>query len=304
MSLTKTACGLLIIASVFTSISSVSAADTVLLKKGDVVVTKLDLERYIEERIPPENRFEALRRPNVVRDMLENIFVIRSIAEEARQYDVIDPEQLQWQLEFQGDRIRMAHLMERMLEQELRDVNWEQMAQEVYVADADKFITPERVNASHILIKVEGRSAEEAKSLAESVRQRALAGEDFSELATELSEDASVRRNRGNLGAFPRGRMAAAFEAAAFALTDPDQISDVVETEFGFHVIKLHEHLPEHKRSFESVSKEIEAELRQQLSNQIRQAKIMAVKSDEDVEVNIEAIEAVEAELIKSPSAS
>ncbi len=103
-----------------------------------------------------------------------------------------------------------------------------------------------RAAAAQILIAYHGatnalennpRTKEEAKALAEQVRQRVVEGkEDFASVADEMSDDLPKKAG-GDLGVFPRGQMAPAFEDAAFALR-PGEISGIVETEFGFHVIK------------------------------------------------------------------
>jgi len=103
----------------------------------------------------------------------------------------------------------------------------------------------DRVAASHILVAYEAaqgrpmnvrRTADEARRQAEALRARALAGEDFAALAREASDDASAPRG-GFLGGIGRGTMVAPFEEAAFALPIGG-ISEVVETPFGFHVIR------------------------------------------------------------------
>lgn len=107
----------------------------------------------------------------------------------------------------------------------------------------------ERVTASHILIAYKGalrarpnvtRSKEEAQALAQKLRQEAAKGEDFGKLAVSHSDDPSAQRNQGSLGSFERQAMVKPFSDAAFDL-EPGQISDVVETPFGFHVIKRSE---------------------------------------------------------------
>ena len=87
-----------------------------------------------------------------------------------------------------------------------------------------------QVKASHILTETKERAEEVAKKLAE--------GGDFAELAAEYSVDTASAENGGELGSFGKGEMAPAFEEAAFAMK-PDDISDPVETEFGFHIIKV-----------------------------------------------------------------
>jgi parvulin-like peptidyl-prolyl isomerase len=104
-------------------------------------------------------------------------------------------------------------------------------------------LPPGNIRASHILISYAGtpvteatRSQAQAKQLADSLLARVAKGEDFAELARTYS-DCPSREAGGDLGFFPRGRMVKPFEDAAFALR-PGQVSKVVETQFGYHIIK------------------------------------------------------------------
>ncbi len=105
---------------------------------------------------------------------------------------------------------------------------------------------PRQVSARHILISYRGasraapyitRSKKEAQALAQSLRERAVGGEDFSELAKQHSDDRGSAAAGGDLGQFRREQMVPAFSQAAFSLK-PGEIAEVVETEFGFHVIQ------------------------------------------------------------------
>jgi peptidyl-prolyl cis-trans isomerase D len=104
----------------------------------------------------------------------------------------------------------------------------------------------EAVAASHILVAYAGalradpnikRTKDEAKARADGFMARARKGEDFAKLASEGSDDPSAKMNRGALGKFTRDRMVKPFSDAAFALR-PGDVSALVETPFGFHVIK------------------------------------------------------------------
>jgi peptidyl-prolyl cis-trans isomerase D len=103
------------------------------------------------------------------------------------------------------------------------------------------YMTPEQVHARHILLKVSPDAAPEVKAQvrkkAEEVLKKVKAGEDFAKLAEKYSEDSSAAQG-GDLGTFPRGKMVPTFEQAAFAL-EPGQTSDIVESPFGFHIIKV-----------------------------------------------------------------
>lgn len=98
------------------------------------------------------------------------------------------------------------------------------------------------VRASHILIKPDGfddAAKKKARAAADDVLKQVKAGADFGELARKHSTDSSAQQG-GDLGFFTKGRMVPAFSDAAFKL-QPGQVSDVVETQFGFHIIKVTE---------------------------------------------------------------
>jgi peptidyl-prolyl cis-trans isomerase D len=109
----------------------------------------------------------------------------------------------------------------------------------------DRFTEPEQVRARHILVKVAADADDKTKAAARKKATDLLAkvkgGADFAALAAKQSDDAGSAASGGDLGLFPRGRMTPEFERAAFAL-QPGGLSDVIETPFGFHVIKVEEH--------------------------------------------------------------
>ena len=129
-----------------------------------------------------------------------------------------------------------------------------------YDGNKDKLNVPDEVKASHILIKVSEKATPEEKKVAvdkiNALRTRLMSGEDFAKLAKENSEDGSAA-NGGDLGYFKKGDMVKPFEDAAFGM-DKDQISPVVETQFGYHVIKVIDKKAAHTLTYEEVSKDIE----------------------------------------------
>jgi peptidyl-prolyl cis-trans isomerase D len=125
-----------------------------------------------------------------------------------------------------------------------------------YRANEPQFATPEQVRASHILLKTEGKDEAAVKARAEALLKQAKAGADFAELAKKNSEDQASAAQGGDLDYFGRGRMAKEFEDAAFGLAS-GQISDVVKSPFGFHIIKVTDRKPETKRTLDEVRGEI-----------------------------------------------
>jgi len=132
-----------------------------------------------------------------------------------------------------------------------------------YEENKEKFVEPEKVNARHILIKVSSEASEQEKSDAEaeiqSILEKAKGGADFAELAKEYSQCPSASQG-GDLGYFTRGQMVEPFEQAAFAM-QPGQISEIVETRFGYHIIMVQDSKPEKQMKLEEVSEEIKETL-------------------------------------------
>ena len=124
----------------------------------------------------------------------------------------------------------------------------EKAVNEYYKNNPTKFVEGESVKASHILVMVDKSATKDAKETAkkkiDGLLIRVRKGEDFAKLAKENSDDKGSGQNGGDLGFFSKGMMVPNFEKAAFSLKK-DEVSDVVETEFGYHVIKLIDKKPE-----------------------------------------------------------
>ncbi len=133
-----------------------------------------------------------------------------------------------------------------------------------YTSNPDEFTTPEQVEASHILIKVaetaDAQTAEQAKKEADDIYKKAAAGEDFAQLAKAYSQDPSAKENSGYLGKFARNRMVKEFEDKAFSMK-PQEISEPVKTQFGWHVIKVLSKTEESKQTLEEAAAKIKEKL-------------------------------------------
>ncbi len=135
-----------------------------------------------------------------------------------------------------------------------------------YEADSDTYRQPEQRHARHILIKVAESDSEavraEKKKQAQEVLALARKGEDFATLAEKYSEG-PTREAGGDLGFFGRGRMVPSFDEAVFSMKAGD-ISELVETPFGYHIIKLEEIRPAATRGFDQVKDNLAAAIRQE----------------------------------------
>ena len=143
--------------------------------------------------------------------------------------------------------------------------------EKAYNSGIEQYTTPEQVRASHILLKTEGKSDADVKAKAEALLKQAKAGGDFAELAKKNSEDESNAKNGGDLDYFGRGRMVPEFDQAVFAM-QPGQISDLVKTQYGYHIIKLVDKKSAATRPL--------AEVRQQLTDQLAYERAQSQAAD------------------------
>jgi peptidyl-prolyl cis-trans isomerase D len=130
-----------------------------------------------------------------------------------------------------------------------------------YQENQQQYSTPEQVRASHILFKTEGKDEAEVRKQAEAVLKRAQGGEDFAALANQFTEEEIGKTRGGDLDFFGRGQMAKEFEDAAFALK-PGQVSEIVKTQFGLHIIKTTEHRPAATKTLDEVRPQIEDQIK------------------------------------------
>lgn len=150
-----------------------------------------------------------------------------------------------------------------------------EQAQAYYNANPDKFMTPQRIHARHILVKVDPAATveqkEQAKQKAQGLLDKVRGGADFATVARESSDCPSAPQG-GDLGEFGRGDMVKPFEDVAFSLK-PGETSGLVETQFGYHIIRLEGEVPPAKIDY---TPELEGQLTQQLLSEQRNE---AVKS-------------------------
>lgn len=127
-----------------------------------------------------------------------------------------------------------------------------------------QFDQPEQARVSHILIRVEDPKLEErAKQTILLIQGKLAKGEKFADLARQYSQDPGSKEKGGDLGFFAKGAMVPEFEKVAFSL-QPGQVSGAVKTQFGYHLILLHEKKPAKKATYQGVAAQIREQLTQE----------------------------------------
>jgi peptidyl-prolyl cis-trans isomerase C len=187
--------------------------------------------------------------------------------------------------------------IQTVLERELNINITDADVKKFYDENSSKFEQPETVRASHILLmtsdpKTKAELSADQKAakhkLAEDLLKRARAGEDFAKLAKEYSEDPGSKDNGGEY-TFPRGRMAPEFETAAFSLKT-NEVSDVVTTQYGYHIIKLSEKIPAGKVELAKIAPRIKTYLTQQAESKPAGEYFAKLKKEAGVEILDESL--------------
>ncbi len=231
------------------------------------------------QRIFPADKLDKL--PNFLRreydknrmKFIDQLINSKAISCAADEYDFSNFPEYQKELDEITKQLKTRYFYDQEILDKVKVTDEE--IKDYYDKNEDLYLTPERVRAKHILIEVKkGAHPAEVSNAwekARKIRRRVLEGEDFSKVAMEVSDCPSGPQG-GDLGFFQSGQMVPSFERAAFNL-GKNEISDVVRTEFGFHIIKLSDKIPQRRQSFNEVKSLIrntlENEQEQELYSQL-----------------------------------
>jgi len=273
------------------------SAPDFLARSGEVTLTRADWEAEVS-RIPPEHRAAFLASPQRVQATVNNLLVNKTLAARARAAGVASSPEVQRRIDNEVDRMLAVVMIDRT-DAEARAAFDRDMdratarARELYLANPKKYVTPDQVDCSHILFSITRHSAAEALAAAEAARAKLEAGADFEKLAREVSEDPSALTNGGRLGYQTPGRLEPEFERVAFAQTKVGEISGIVRTKYGYHLIRHEGRIPSRQRSFDEAKGDILADLRQQAVQRAREDLIGGIRGNPKLEVNQAALDAL-----------
>ena len=236
-----------------------SAQSIPVLGRGDggVVVHRHDLLSDVQH-IPEASRGIFLTKPDNLLRVTEGVAVRRSLAARGAALKLDEDPQVQAELQLARDRVlSQAYLRYLDRDQPPSEQVLERLAMTRYQADPSQFAVPAQTRARHILLSKEGA---DARAQAEALLQELRAGADFAKLAQQYSVDYASAARGGDLGFFGAGRMVAPFEEAVNALKQPGELSPIVETQFGYHIIRLEERREAKTLSFDEVKDQLKAE--------------------------------------------
>lgn len=230
-------------------------SDEVLARQGDVVLTQGEIDAAFA-RIPEVHRLMFIRSGEQVDQLIRNILQNKVVAADAKKAGYDQNPLVEKRMALTGEKELSDAWMEEVVAN-MPPADYEALAYEEYLAEPEKWMSEEYLDVSHLLISSQNKSDEKALEQIEDLRQQALADPSrFDELIMEYSEDPSKGQNRGRFEAMTRGEMVAPFEAAAFALETPGQISEPVKTSYGYHLIRLNQKFPPKVLDFDLVKEQ------------------------------------------------
>ncbi len=230
-------------------------------KRRNLKVTKRELEegiKTIKSRFPSDQMFQLeLKKENLTekqfQKQLEEQIMVLKLVDEVVKKNVVQPTE--------KDAKELFNKLVRYIEKkDIKDVKEEEQEEFKLLAQLVQRYFDEQVRVRHILVRVDANASqkekEEAKKKILEIKSKIDKGEDFATLAQKFSEDSGSRERGGDLGFIAKGDTVEEFEKVAFSLKE-GEVSDVVETKFGYHIIKVIEKRPKRKPDFEQIKEDL-----------------------------------------------
>ncbi|TYC60133.1 peptidylprolyl isomerase [Zoogloea oleivorans] len=272
------------------SSQSVCAADEVVVTHAKVTVSSADLQADMAGRSP--ELLKRMREPDSpsAERMAADIMLRRLVANKAREEGLVTRKDILDRLKLAEERALYEIYMEQAESKTVSESQIEAIARDEYKAFPEKFTKPEEVRARHILFRACGSDRTASRALAESVLEKLRNGESFEELAQKYSDDPGSGRRGGDLGMKPKGAMVPEFEAVAFAMKKPGELSGIVETNFGLHIIRFEERQAPVLRPFDEVKDALMESVRNRMRGEVRKKIADPLRDPAAIKIDADAV--------------
>ncbi len=263
----------------------------VLVQSDRVKITRAEFEAELAN-VPGAIRGEFAANSERLSKVMNGLLETKTLALQARAQGLDKDPDVQVRIAVQTDRV-LAMALNEKLEREA-DAAFERRrdeflgrAREYYLIDKAKYTTVEQIRVTHILVRTDKHTKEEALKLAQEVRAMAVAdGADFTALARQYSEDASVKSNGGSIGWINARQVDRTFWAGAVALRKDGEISEPILSSFGYHIIRLDGKKAAELQPFEAVKEQALADVKRDYVKAQKNAMLDTVFKDPSLQVN------------------
>ena len=247
--------------------------------RGDAILTQTAIDAAFT-RIPEDSRLVFVRDGAKVDLLMRSLLQTEVVALDAEKSGFLNDPVVRERMALAA----RAELAQAWIEEQSHrtpPADYAAMAHEDYLAHPEKYMTEPTVSVTHILIGTKERTPEEALALATELRARlSVDPSQFNDMVKQFSDDPSAAGNKGKFRKIQRGQMVPPFEKVAFSLTTPGQISDPVETEFGYHLIRLDARQDPKVRPYEEVRERAEMNMKAKHEDSYRKAYLQKLLKD------------------------
>jgi len=273
------------------------ALDTPLITNSKIKVTVEDLAAEME-RLPEEHRIEFLLSEERIAKLLETMMVNKVMATEAMKSGLQNDPGAAAEIRNQTEKI-LAKYRKKQLETNAPKIDLSPVAREIFLTRMKGMERPAMYASWHTLIKTKNRTKEAARERAELVKSKIEAGAKLEAIAKEYSDDESAATNNGYINATPLSYLDRAFGNALEKLKINEMA--IVETEYGFHVIRLLSATPSSKPTFEEVKPQMLAEADKAYKQRILNDYLNDVRNDPTIKLHKDAIDKIRPRLPEIP---
>jgi parvulin-like peptidyl-prolyl isomerase len=292
----KTRLAILLVA---TLAPAVFAQDAFLARNNLVTVTKADFEAELA-RLQPEQQGALRATPDKLPGFIEGILVRKTLAAQARQEKLDQAPATQAEMNAAVERV----LAQRRLEQHeatLKAPDFSKRAEELYKADPKAYEEKALYQASHIMVNYSCRTPEAARIRADEARKVLMGGIPLEDVVAQYSDDPTANRNKGNLGWRGFDQLNPTLQETLPKLKK-GEVSEPVGSNFGYHVIVLHDVKPARQRPFAEVRESIVEKLKADYYKAQRQLYINGITTDPNLKADLKAITALATAAPASPA--
>lgn len=273
------------------------APETPLITNSKAAVTVEEMLAELE-RLPEDHRIEFLLSEERISKLLENMMVNKIMSAEAIKSGLQKTPAAAAEIRVQTEKI-LAKYRRKEIEDTAPKIDLQPIARELFLTKMKGMERPAQYTSWHTLIKAKNRTRDEARARAEMVKGKLDAGAKMEAIAKEYSDDESASANNGHINATPLSYLDKAYGSALEKLKVNE--TTIVETEYGFHVVRLISMTPSSRPTFEEVKPQMLAEAEKSYKQRILNEYLSDIRTDATIKLNKEAIDKLRPRLPEIP---